>query len=85
MNRPSKFTGNKKATNISLPEDLVEEAKRLGINLSHACEAGLDEEVRKAKREEWIEENQEAMESSNEYVRKHGLPLARYRHLAPKI
>jgi hypothetical protein len=27
----------------------------------------------------WIEENQEFFRSSNEYVEKHGLPLAKYR------
>jgi antitoxin CcdA len=79
MNKPSKFAATKKATNISLPSDLVEEAKRLGVNLSHACETGLSAEVRKALSEEWKRENREAIESSNEYVRKHGLPLARYR------
>lgn len=58
---------------------MVEEAKRLGINVSQACEAGLSKEVRKALGEEWKRENREAIESSNEYVRKHGLPLAKYR------
>lgn len=79
MNKPSKFNAPKKATNVSLPSDLVEEAKRLGINLSQACETGLSDEVRKALGEEWKRENREAIESSNEYVRKNGLPLARYR------
>jgi antitoxin CcdA len=62
-----------------LPADLVVEAKRLGINLSQACEIALSEQVRRALGEEWKRENREAVESSNEYVRKHGLPLARYR------
>ena len=35
---------------------------------------GLSEAGRK-----WIEENAEAIRSSNEYVEKHGLPLAKYR------
>ncbi len=79
MNRPSRFTAPKKATNISLPEDLVAEAKRLGINLSQACEESVESAVRRALGEEWKVENRAAMESSNEYVRKHGLPLAKYR------
>jgi antitoxin CcdA len=79
MNRPSKFPPTKKATNVSLPVDLVAEAKELGINVSQACEAGLAEKVRKSKAEKWVEENREALEWSNEYVRKYGLPLARYR------
>jgi antitoxin CcdA len=79
MNRPSKFPASKKATNVSLPVDLVAQAKELGINVSQACEAGLAETVRKTKSQKWLEENKEALEWSNEYVRKHGLPLARYR------
>jgi antitoxin CcdA len=81
MNKPSRFTAPKKPTNVSLPADLVSEAKKLGINVSQACETGLVTEVRKALGEQWKRDNMEAMESSNEYVRKHGLPLARYRDL----
>lgn len=79
MNKPSKILASKRPTNVSLPADMVEEAKRLGINVSQACEVGLSKEVRKALGEEWKRENREAIESSNEYVRKHGLPLAKYR------
>lgn len=79
MNHSSRFVAGRKPTNVSLPADLVAEAKRLGINVSQACEAGLAGEVRKQLSEEWKRENREAIESSNEYVRKHGLPLARHR------
>jgi antitoxin CcdA len=81
MNRPSKITSSRRATNVSLPADLVDDAKRLGINLSQSCEEGLRSEVRKTLSEQWKRDNMEALESSNEYVRKHGLPLARYRDL----
>lgn len=84
MNRPARFEGPKKATskkpiNVSLSAALVDEAKRLGVNVSEACQSGLAAEVRKRLSEEWKRENREAIESSNEYVRKHGLPLARHR------
>ena len=79
MKHAPRFVAGRKPTNVSLPADLVSEAKRLGINVSQACEAGLAGEVRKQLSEEWKRENKEAIESSNEYVRKHGLPLARYR------
>lgn len=79
MNRPAKFDGPKRPTNVSLPTELVNEAKRLGINVSEACQTGLAAEVKAAREAAWKEENREAIESSNEYVRKHGLPLARYR------
>jgi len=79
MNRPARFEGPKKATNVSLSADLVEEAKRLGINVSEACQGGLASEVKKAREAAWQEENRDAIESWNEYTRRHGLPLAKYR------
>ena len=49
------------------------------MNISQACEKGLQEAVSKSRAERWIEENRAAIESSNAYVEKHGLPLAKYR------
>lgn len=69
----------RRATNVSLPAALISEARRLGINISQACERGLQEQVRQSRREAWLEENREAIESSNAWVEKHGLPLAEYR------
>lgn len=74
-----KAVSPKRATNISLRSDLIEEAKRLDINISQACEEGLEQKVAKTRAEAWLEENREAIESSNAYVEKQGLPLARYR------
>ncbi len=84
MNRPTRFAAPKwatpkKPTNVSLSADLVEEAKKLGLNVSEACQAGLAAEVKKAREAAWKEENRAAIEASNDYVRKHGLPLAKYR------
>jgi antitoxin CcdA len=79
MNRSSKFSAPKKATNVSLPADLVEEAKRLGINLSQACESALAAEVRKAIGEEWKRENREAIQSWNKWTAENGLPYDEYR------
>lgn len=74
-----KTAPSKRATNISLRSDLIEEARRLNINISRACEQGLEEQVAKTRAARWLEENRDALESSNAYVEKHGLPLARYR------
>ena len=62
-----------------LRADLIDEAKRLDINVSQACEAGLAAQVAEARAEEWRTANREAVEYWNAYVEKHGLPLARYR------
>ncbi len=74
-----RFDAPKKATNLSLNEDLLLEAKARGINLSKAAERGLCEAIAEQQATEWLVENKAALESSNEYVEKHGLPLARYR------
>jgi len=72
-------SASKRATNVSLPEDLLAEAKALQINISQAAEAGVAQAITRARSERWLAENQEAIESSNAYVEKHGLPLAKYR------
>lgn len=72
-------SGGRKATNVSLGEALLAEAKALRINVSQAAEAGLARAVAEKRAELWLNANREAMESSNAYVEEHGLPLARYR------
>jgi antitoxin CcdA len=72
-------TGTKKATNVSLAGSLLAEAKQLGINVSQAAEAGVARAVAERHAELWLEENREAVESSNAYVEKRGLPLEKYR------
>lgn len=79
MNRPARLEGPKKATNVSLSAELVDEARTLGINVSEACQNGLATEVKKARWARWKDDNRAAIEASNDYVRKHGLPLAKYR------
>ena len=69
----------RKSTNVSLPCDLVAEAKELGVNLSQAAERGIVAELSERRRARWLEENREAIESNNRWVEEHGLPLAKYR------
>lgn len=72
-------SANKRATNVSLAEDLLSEAKALRINISQAAEAGVAQAIARRRSELWLAENQEAIESSNAFVDQHGLPLAKYR------
>lgn len=65
-----------KATNVSLDAALVEEAKELGVNISLASARGLEQAVKEARAERWLEENRAALESSNEWMEANGLPLA---------
>uniref|UniRef100_UPI0035CA07C1 type II toxin-antitoxin system CcdA family antitoxin n=1 Tax=uncultured Sphingomonas sp. TaxID=158754 RepID=UPI0035CA07C1 len=72
-------TAFRRATNVSLDEQMVADAKALGINVSRACEVGLDAEIRAERGRRWIEENREANEAYTKYIEEYGLPLERYR------
>ncbi|MGI4796682.1 MAG: type II toxin-antitoxin system CcdA family antitoxin [Janthinobacterium lividum] len=76
---PATAAGSRRATNVTLPEALLRDARELGINLSQACERGLAAEVTATRRQRWLEQNQEAIQAYNEHVGDHGLPLAAYR------
>jgi len=69
----------RRATNITLPADLLLEAGALGLNLSLACEQGLKAEIVHRHGARWLEENREALISSNDYVEYNGLPLSEFR------
>ncbi len=79
IGRKLKAGSPKRATNISLDSEMIAMAKELGINVSQACEKGLAAELKRVRDGRWQEENREAIEASNAWVEKHGLPLAKYR------
>ena len=69
----------RKPTNLSLDEDLVAAARRLGLNLSRVAEDGIRRAIAAEAARAWQEANAEGIRQMNEYVEKHGLPLAKYR------
>ena len=69
----------KKATNLTLRSSLLAEARELKINISQAAEAGITKAIAEKRAAIWQKENKKAIESSNAYVEKHGLPLEKYR------
>ncbi|WP_168247421.1 type II toxin-antitoxin system CcdA family antitoxin [Mesorhizobium sp. M1D.F.Ca.ET.234.01.1.1] len=69
----------RKSVNTSIDSRLIEEAKALGINMSRAAEQGIAKAISAEKTRRWQEENKQALESSNDYVKRNGLPLAKYR------
>ncbi|MFN3883847.1 MAG: type II toxin-antitoxin system CcdA family antitoxin [Rhodocyclaceae bacterium] len=72
----------KKAANLSIRADLLEEARAYKINLSQTLEAALQAELKKEKERRWREENRAAIEAYNRFIEKHGLPSDRYRNFA---
>jgi antitoxin CcdA len=58
-----------------IPTKLLDEAKRLGVEIAGRSE----EQLRDAVRSAWQKENREAIEASNAWVKKHGLPISKLR------
>lgn len=64
---------SKKATNLSLNNELLAEAKRLHINLSATMEKALEKEVKQRLKAEWLEQNAEPLDACNQLTENHGL------------
>jgi antitoxin CcdA len=67
------------ATNITVDTALLAQARALKANVSQASEAGLRQAVAAVEADQWLAQNAAALDSSNAYVERHGLPLARFR------
>ena len=65
--------------NTTLDAALVAEAKALGVNISLASAQGLEAAVKRARREQWLAKNADALESSNRWIEANGLPLPGHR------
>lgn len=63
----------KKSANLTVDSDLLRQARELKINLSRTLEQKLEEIIRKAKAEHWLEENRSALESYNRHVERRGV------------
>jgi antitoxin CcdA len=63
----------KKPTNLSINSDLLSKARKSKINLSATLERALAQKLRETERENWKNENREAIEALNELTDKHGL------------
>ena len=73
-------TQPKKAANLTVRADLLEEARARKINLSHTLEVALAAELKRQREAEWLEQNKEAIEAYNRHVEKHGLFSDRFRN-----
>ena len=64
--------GPKKSANLSINAELLQQAKQLNINLSQTLEQHLSEIVRQARREQWLAENQDALDEHNRRIETRG-------------
>ena len=65
----------RRPVNLTLPDDLVEAARSLGVNASQAAEAGIAAAVRRAREEAWLSANQAAIDEHAAWLDRHGMPL----------
>ena len=72
--KPDK-TSRKVRTNLALPEDVVADAKALGLNMSAIAGDSIAAEIRAEKERRWKEENSEAMSYWTERYEQAGHPL----------
>jgi antitoxin CcdA len=63
----------KKAANLSVRADLLEEARAYKINLSQTLETALVDVVKKEKERRWQEENRAAIAAYNRHIERDGL------------
>lgn len=69
----------RKPQDLTVSEALVAEAESLGLDITGAAEQGIARAIKAEKERRWKIENADAIKASNDYVAKHGLPLAKYR------
>ncbi len=63
----------KKAANLSINSDLLQQAKDLKINISSSLEKTLEKIVRERKTIDWQEENKDFIEKYNKDVEENGV------------
>lgn len=67
------MSATKKAANLSIRADLLEEARAYKINLSQTLEAALQIELKKEKERRWLDENRAAIEAYKRHIERDGL------------
>ncbi len=63
----------KKPTNLTVNTDLLSQAKALNVNISSILESALIETLKQKKRDKWLLDNAEAIQSYNAIIEQNGL------------
>jgi antitoxin CcdA len=70
----------KRAVNLFVDAELLDEARRLRINVSETLERRLRTMVKAEREKRWLEDNGEAVASINSFIDRHGLLASRLRY-----
>ncbi len=71
---PRKF-GKRRPINLTIREDVLDDAKSLKLNTSQAAEFGIAIAVKLAREEKWREENADAIAAHNKRIEEKGTLL----------
>ncbi len=71
--------GKKRAVNLSLDSDLLDEAKSYGMNLSKTVETVLRSALEEERARAWQSKNAKAVTAWNEWVEENGVPFSSLR------
>jgi antitoxin CcdA len=70
----------RRAVNLFVDSDVLDEARGLQINLSETLERRLRTIVKAERQRRWLEDNREAIASINSFIDQHGLLAGRLRY-----
>jgi antitoxin CcdA len=73
LTRSAAARTRKKPANLSVDSVLLEEAKRMKLNLSQIFETSLDAAICQRRREEWLKNNRAALDAYNEHIEADGV------------
>jgi antitoxin CcdA len=76
----SERQARKRAVNLFIDADLLDEAKRLEINISDTLDRRLRAIVKAEQEKRWLAENGAAIESINNFIEEHGLLASKLRY-----
>lgn len=68
--------GTKRKTSLTLDAEALEDAKKLGINVSAVAEAALVKAVADSRRNKWRTKNADAFAAQSDWHERHVHPLA---------
>ena len=60
---------------VTLPRELLRQARELGVDVSKAAARGLAGEIGRMRAEQWAEQHSDAVEDWSNYVRENGMPF----------
>ena len=66
---------NRRRVNLTIDEQVMAEAKALGLNASRAAEAGIRAAINKRQEQVWLEEHREKIAAYNERIDQEGTLL----------